>query len=194
MIRIVNIKGIYVYPIFKNGHSSIVNYADTNKCKWLLNEQCNSANSITVFLRKPFERFVSGVHTFVEHKRRKLLVQVYSHNKQEKEFLAFDCELILKNIDAGKIINEHFMPQYTWLQRLHRYYKGIIILKSVNDLRQLIDNRDGPNIPEMTYDRKQRISKINVDLERDNILYNNYIGAHIPIDKLMKGIEEHVLS
>jgi len=193
MIKIVNIKGIYVFPIFKNGHSSIVNYADANKCKWLFNEQCNRTNSITVFLRKPFERFMSGVHTFVEHERRKLLAQVYSQNKNVKDFLSFDSESIFEKIDAAKISNEHFMSQYEWLQRLHRFYNGIVILKTVDHLQQLIVNRDGPNIPKLTHDRRERIKKINVNLDHDNILYNQYVGAHIPLDKLLKGVE-HVLS
>ena len=85
------------------------------------------------------------------------------------------------------------MPQYIWLKKLHQYYNGIVILKTVNDLRMMIDNRDGPNIPDMSRSRRQRIAQIDVDLREDNILYNQYIGAHIPIGTLMKHIE-HVLS
>ena len=193
MIKIVNMKGISVYPIFKNGHSSIVQFAKDNNCKWLLNEQCRRTNPITVFLRKPHERFISGVHTYIEHERRKLLVKAYTHKNEDKDFVTFDYEPILNKIQQGVITNEHFMPQHTWLKRLHHYYKGIVVLKTVNDLRMMIDNRNGPNIPEMSLARRQRIAKIDVDLREDNILYNKYVGAHIPIDTLMKDIE-HVLS
>ena len=172
MIKIVSIKGFNVYPIFKNGHSSIVKYAKDNKCKWLFNQQCIRANPITVFLRKPHERFISGVHTYIEHERRKLLVKAYTHKQQHKNFVDFDYDSILNKIEQGEIVNEHFMPQYTWLKRLHQYYKGIVILKTVADLRMLIDNRDGPNIPEMSLDRRQIIAKINVNLQEDDILYN----------------------
>ena len=193
MIKIVKMKGISVYPIFKNGHSSIVRYAKDNKCKWLLNEQCDRTNPVTVFLRKPHERFISGVHTYIEHERRKLLVKAYTRKIQDEDFLTFDYEPILKKIEQGEITNEHFMPQYIWLKKLHQYYNGIVILKTVNDLRMMIDNRDGPNIPDMSRSRRQRIAQIDVDLREDNILYNKYIGAHIPIGTLMKQIE-HVLS
>ena len=193
MIKIVNINGVEVYPIFKNGHSSIVDYAHHNKCRWLFNEQCNRVNPVTVFLRRPFERFVSGVHTFIEHERRKILVEVYLQKKHKEDFTTFDYGPILNDIQNKNIMNEHFMPQFIWLKRLHQYYKGIIVLKTVNDLRMLIPNRDGPNIPPMDYDMRQRISSIDVDLECDNILYNNYIGAHIPINKLIAGVE-NVLS
>ena len=194
MIKTVNINGVEIYPIFKNGHSSIVNYADHNECRWLFNEECGLANPITVFLRRPFERFVSGVHTFIEHERRKMLVGVYSNTQEAKKFTAFDYEPILDGIRKRKIINEHFMPQYTWIKRLHRYFKGVLILKTVNDLRALIPNRDGPNLPPMDQDIRQMISSINPDLAYDNILYNNYIGAHMPIGKLIEGIEKNVLS
>ncbi len=193
MIKIVKMKGISVYPIFKNGHSSIVRYANDNKCKWLLNERCDRTNPITVFLRKPHERFISGVHTYIEHERRKLLVEAYTRKIQDEDFLTFDYEPILKKIEQGEITNEHFMPQYIWLKKLHQYYNGIVILKTVNDLRMMIDNRDGPNIPDMSRARRQRIAQIDVDLREDNILYNKYIGAHIPLGTLMKQIE-HVLS
>jgi len=179
MIRIVNLKGVRVYPIFKNGKSAIEQYADENKCKWLFNEQCNSANPITVFLRRPKERFISGVHTYLEFEKRK------TSNIKEEEL--FD------HIERKKITNKHFMPQFDWLERLQEYYNGIIILKTVGDLRNLIPNRKSPRIPEMGRDRRQRISDITYDLEKDHILYNNYIGSHLPLKLLLEKVN-HALS
>jgi len=179
MIRIVNLKGVSVYPIFKNGKSAIEQYADENKCKWLFNEQCNSANPITVFLRRPKERFISGVHTYLEFEKRK------TSNIKEEEL--FD------HIERKKITNKHFMPQFDWLERLQEYYNGIIILKTVGDLRNLIPNRKSPRIPEMGRDRRQRISDITYDLEKDHILYNNYIGSHLPLKLLLEKVN-HALS
>ena len=69
MVRIVEIKNTFVFPIFKNGKSSIEYYAQQNNCRWLLNVQCKGVASVTVFLRNPTERFISGVHTFVEFER-----------------------------------------------------------------------------------------------------------------------------
>jgi hypothetical protein len=179
MIRIVNLKGVSVYPIFKNGKSAIEHYADEHKCKWLFNEQCGRANPITVFLRRPKERFISGVHTYLEYEKRK------TSNIDEEEL--FDL------IERKKITNEHFMPQFDWLERLQEYYNGIVILKTVEDLRNLIPNRESPRIPEMDRARRQRISDITYDLKKDHMLYNNYVGAHLPL-KLLLGRINHALS
>jgi hypothetical protein len=102
-------------------------------------------------------------------------------------------EELFDHIERKKITNKHFMPQFDWLERLQEYYNGIIILKTVGDLRNLIPNRKSPRIPEMGRDRRQRISDITYDLEKDHILYNNYIGSHLPLKLLLEKVN-HALS
>ena len=178
MIKVVNIKGICVYPIFKNGKTAIDYYANEHNCKWFYNEQCNRVNPITVYLRRPKERFMSGVHTYIEFEKR----------KQND----VDIGKILKGIEKQEIINEHFMTQFAWLENLHVYYKGTIILKTVNDLRILISNREKPNIPAMDQARRQQILSINYNLDKDNIIFNNYIGAQLPLSRLLEKINHEV--
>jgi hypothetical protein len=178
MIRTVNIKGLQVYPIFKNGKSAIEHYAKENKCKWLFNEQCARVDPITIFLRKPKDRFVSGVHTYLEYEKRK--------HKDLNE------ELLFEQIQNKQVTNEHFMPQYDWLKQLNKYYHGTVILKTVNDLRNLINNREAPRIPVMVADRRRRIMAIQCDLRHDNEMFNNYVGAHLQLDSLMEKIQNAV--
>lgn len=177
MIKVVNIKGVSVYPIFKNGKSAIEHYADEHKCKWLINEQCRRANPITVFLRKPLERFVSGVHTYLEFEKRTKNV---------------DVGKTLLDIESGHLTNEHFMTQYEWLQQLHAYHKGIIVLKTVNDLLGFIPNREKPRIPEIDFATRDRILAIDYNLKKDDHLYNNYVGAHLPLGLLLERISNEV--
>lgn len=54
----------YVYPIFKNGRSSLYYYVKTHKYRLLFNEQLKKLNSIDVILQDPYERFTSGVNAF----------------------------------------------------------------------------------------------------------------------------------
>ena len=145
MIRIVNIKDTFVFPIFKNGKSSIEYYAKENNGKWLINEQCKRADCITVFLRNPKERFISGVHSFIEFEKRK---------KQN-----LDYDTMLYAIENCEVINEHFLPQYFWLEKLSVYFFGKVVLKTVNDLYDFIPNRDTPGIPKITEEQRNKIFK-----------------------------------
>ena len=117
----------FFYPIFKNGRSSLTTYARKNNLLFLKNKEISSCKKITVFLRSPIERFVSGVHTFI-----------YLTNNQLID------ESILKKIESFDIVNRHFVPQYIWLLHLYKYFNGIIEFKSVTELYKLIPNRDGP--------------------------------------------------
>ena len=48
----------FVYPIFKNGRSSLKEYAEKNNLNILKNKKISSLKKITVFLREPKERFI----------------------------------------------------------------------------------------------------------------------------------------
>ena len=176
MIRIIKIENIYVFPMFKNGKSSIDHYALENKSKWLINEQCKRAEFITVFLREPKQRFISGVHSFIEFEKRK--------NKN------LDYDTMLYAIENYRVINEHFLPQYFWIKRLSKYFKGTLILKSVNDLMTLIPNRNKPAIPDITNEQKEKILKINFeDLKYDYALMTLMQEGQIQIKELIQKVE-----
>jgi len=179
MFRIVKIKDIFVFPIFKNGKSSIEHYAQENNCKWLLDGQCKRAESVTVFLRNPVERFVSGVHSFIEFERRK--------NKK------LDYNTMLYAIENLGVVNEHFLPQYFWLEKLSKYFQGELFIKSVEDLYTFIPNRNAPAIPKITEEQKNKISKIHYrDLKYDNFLFASCIGLKVPLADLLKKVKDAV--
>jgi hypothetical protein len=176
MIRIVNIKNTFVFPIFKNGKSSIDRYAKENHSKWLLNEQCRRAQQITIFLRDPRQRFVSGVHSFIEFEKRK--------NKN------LDYDTMLYAIENYDVVNEHFLPQYFWLRKLSNYFNGQLILKTVEELYEFIPNRDAPRIPKITQEQKDKISKIHFEnLKYDEVLFREYVGKTLPINELLENIK-----
>ena len=181
MIKIVKIKNQFIYPIFKNGKSSIEIYAKGNNCKWLINSQCNRADSVTVFIRHPKDRFISGVHSFIEFERRK--------NKN------LDYETMLHAIQNYGVTNEHFEPQFFWIQRLGKYYNGHIHLQDVGRLLDFIPNRDRPKIPDITLKQKNKIAKIELDnFIFDTVLYDKYLGEKIKIAELIKEIGNEVSS
>ena len=97
----------YVYPIFKNGKSSLYYHANTHKCRLLFNEQLKKLNSIDVILRDPYERFTSGVNTFVQ-------MTVRDHPE-------LDTATVLWFAQNYLFLNRHYAPQFLWLINLARY-------------------------------------------------------------------------
>ena len=179
MVRIVEIKGAFVFPIFKNGKSSIEYYAKESNCKWLFDGQCKRAAAVTVFLRNPTERFISGVHSFVEFERRK--------NKK------LDYDTMLYAIENLGVVNEHFLPQYFWLEKLSKHFQGELVINSVQDLYTFISNRNAPAIPKITEEQKNKISKIQYrDLKYDNFLFTSCIGLKIPLNELLTKVKDAV--
>ena len=167
----------YVYPIFKNGRSSIKKYVKKNNLSLLKNNEILNLKKITIFLRSPKDRFVSGVHTFF-----------YLKNKQLID------EPTLKKIERFEIVNRHFIPQYLWLLHLHKYFNGIVELKPVSELFNLVPYRDGPwtNNPipwkEITQVEKDKILSIKYEkyIEVDEKIIKKYINRSVKLKILIR--------
>jgi hypothetical protein len=97
----------YVYPIYKNGRSSLLRYSNINRCKIIFNEQIKKVHTIDVVLRDPNTRFVSGINTFVQTILR-------DHPDLDPTTVTWFTKNYL-------FLNRHYSPQYTWLLNLARY-------------------------------------------------------------------------
>jgi hypothetical protein len=167
----------FIYPIFKNGRTSLAIYAEKNNFLFLKNKEISNLKKITVFLRPPKERFISGVYTFFYLTNNKLI-----------------DEKTLKKIENFDIINRHFVPQYVWLFHLHKYFKGIIEFRSIKELYGLIPNRDGPwtgNPKEwipITQKEKDKILSIEHKkyIEVDEKIIKKYMNRSVKLEKLIK--------
>ena len=165
-----------VYPIFKNGKTSLFHYAEEKKLKKLKNEQLQHIKKIKVFLRDPLQRFVSGVHTVIELEKIN------------------NIDVFLKDVECFKTYNRHFIPQFYWLLHLSKYFKGVIELALVNELYELIPTRDGPPIKKLTGPRKKKILSINnkMYVDVDYKLMNKYIGQTVELEKIIKEFKNAV--
>lgn len=167
----------FFYPIFKNGRSSLKKYAGENNLQVLKNNQISNLEKITIFLREPKERFVSGVYTFF-----------YFTNDQK-----IDLDT-LKKIENFNIVDRHFIPQYLWLLHLCKYFNGIVEFKSVLELYELIPNRDGPwtenNKPwkPITREEKNKILSIEYKkyIEIDKKIIKKYINRSVELKSLIR--------
>ena len=96
----------FVYPIFKNGRTSLI-YAPKYKFKTLINQQIRKAPIIDVILRSPIDRFISGINTFVYN------------TKKENPHL--DLNTIVYFAENYLFLNRHYAPQLSWLINLNKY-------------------------------------------------------------------------
>lgn len=165
-----------VYPIFKNGQTSLFRYAEEKKLKILKNKQLQDIKKIKVFLRDPLQRFVSGVHTVIELEK--------INNKG----------VFLKEVECFKTYNRHFIPQFYWLIHLSKYFKGVVELAPVDELYELIPTRDGPPIKKLSSARKKKILSINskIYVDVDYKLIKKYIGQTVRLEKIIKEFKNAV--
>jgi len=165
-----------VYPIFKNGQTSLFYYAREKKLKILKNKQLQHIKKIKVFLRDPLQRFVSGVHTVIELEKIN------------------NIDVFFKEVECFKTYNRHFIPQFYWLLHLSKYFKGLVELRPSEELYDLIPLRKGPNIKTLTAARKKQIMSINnkAYVGVDYKLMDRYIGQTIDLEKIIKEFKNAV--
>ena len=110
----------YIYPIFKNGSSSLIEHARQQNYKILINEQIKRAPIIDVILRDPLLRYISGVQTFV--------------HDVKKENPKLDVDTILYFAENYLFLNRHYAPQLSWLINLSRYTDAKLRLHNMDAL------------------------------------------------------------
>jgi len=117
--ELVQIGNNHIYPIFKNGSSSIREYVIRERQdgifkKIKFNDQIKSVDEINIILRSPTERFISGVNSFVYN--------VLNQNPK------FDINTILYFVENYLFLDRHFSPQILWLVHLSKYANKQAIL------------------------------------------------------------------
>ena len=105
----------FVYPIFKNGSSSLYEHARSQNYKIILNAQLKKIPQITVILRNPIERFVSGINEFVFYTKR--------------SNLELDVDTIIYFAENYLFLDRHYAPQLSWILNLNRFISKNTILK-----------------------------------------------------------------
>lgn len=98
----------YVFPIYKNGSSSLHESMPEQGWRSILNNDIGTITTpITVYLRPPKERFISGVNTFIQI--------LYRDHKN------LDLDTILFFVKNYFFLNRHYCPQFFWLINLSKH-------------------------------------------------------------------------
>ena len=164
----------FIYPIFKNGSSSLYREATEQNWKILINNQIKKCEEITVFIREPHKRFITGMNTYVENCLQKDL----------------DKNTILFFISNYLFLDRHYMPQMFWLVNLVRYTKTDVFLnfKDISDIKNYTNFTKNVSNNHKNY-IKNEIKNLEFYLEIDNFLYS-HINQKISWIELIKNFKK----
>jgi hypothetical protein len=155
----------YVYPIFKNGSSSIY----INNYRELARDELKDLQTVDVFVRDPYQRFISGVQTFLK--------------SLDKDF---DKNTALYFVKTYLYLNRHYCPQFYWLINLRRFSNTKFNLRPLSDISVITKhNLNQSQFDETVSDYFLNDKKIEFYNGIDEILTVNHINQTVSFDDLI---------
>jgi len=170
-------KGKYIYPIFKNGKSSIEKVKIANDYKSLVNEQIQKINNVDVFLRDPTQRLISGIETYLWW------------NAKDRPWL--DRTTIINQLAEGIIVDRHCLPQLHWIFNLARYLNPDALIH-LHRLEMLVHYAGRAFVPEKNslteQERQQLLSSTHLQtiLKFDKFMLENMTGSGWTVRQLLE--------
>lgn len=158
----------YVYPIYKNGYSSLSN----SGFRTLTIAELHTLDTVEIFVREPIQRFFSGLRSYVEY-----------NNHLDKDTLLFMAGHHL-------FINRHLASQFHWLVNLRRFTQAKIKINHINDLHTITDLHVNQNINKVHYDL-QYFPKVAFYMQLDKILTETFLGQTVEFPQLVAAIKVH---
>jgi hypothetical protein len=167
----------YIYPIFKNGSTSIKQRQEREGYSSVVNDQIKKLTDIDVFLRNPKERYRSGFQTFL-------------YNNSE-----LDYQTIFQLGQQGYIFDRHYLPQINWLLNLMRYMDSSAKIH-IHHLDMLVHYAGRNKLDPLKSDLEVPMSPwMEMALRLDWILWNNMSGqGWTPREILTKLAEDDTIA
>ena len=113
----------YVYPIYKNGSSSLYN----SGFRLLEHDELTQIEVVDIYVRDPYERFVTGVNSFLK----------YNQNLDRNTCLHFISNFLF--------LNRHFCPQFYWLVNLQRFTDAKIRINPIESISEITNLKSNTN-------------------------------------------------
>jgi hypothetical protein len=159
-----------VYPIFKNGQSSLLTTTKQRNWNIFLNEKIKKINSIDVFVRDPVERLASGISSFIQ-------TTVRDHPDLDVDTVNWFAENYL-------YLNRHYAPQFLWLVNLARYthIECVLNFLDMSDIKTVTDVHEQPfkKLPVNTHipnnEMYQRIDQVLIDSIGSSLTFTQLVN------------------
>ena len=155
----------YVYPIYKNGSSSLYN----SGFRLMDHDELPNIPVVDIYVRNPYDRFVTGVNTFLQH------------NKD------LDQATVLHFVNNYLFLNRHFCPQFHWLINLQRFTRAKIRINSIDTLSDIttlqVNQSQDPFLDEIL-----STEKLHFYLSIDKVLTEDLMGKTVPFKLIAQTI------
>lgn len=163
--------GRFVYPIYKNASSSLYEQAVAH----LGIDKTKKIDHVEVFVRDPFERYVSGVQTYL---------RLNSH---------LDRATALTMIDQYLFLNRHFALQFHWIVNLVRFNPNIwLTFRSMQELNTATDlTWNALTRDQSLIDYFNGNKKLWLYLQLDKILTEDFMGKTVQFKTILDYIKTH---
>lgn len=159
----------YIYPIFKNASSSLMN----SGFRLVDQDELQGINEIEVLVRNPFDRFISGVQTYLDTLDPKL------HRTTALHF-----------VENHLFLNRHFCPQFHWLVNLRRHTRANITIKPLHYVSTITSEVRNQSEPDpMLAEYFENNDKVHFYLEIDKVLVNNLLGQTVSFEEIVSTIK-----
>jgi hypothetical protein len=155
----------YVYPIYKNGSSSLYN----SGFRLVNHDELTNISIVDIYVRNPYDRFVTGVNTFLQHNQD------------------LDRATVLHFVNNYLFLNRHFCPQFHWLVNLQRFTRAKIRINSIDALSDItslkINQSEDPLLDEAV-----GTEKLHFYLSVDKVLTEDLLGKTVPFKLIVQTI------
>ena len=170
----------YVYPIFKNGSSSLSVTAKKNNWRIRLNDQIKKIDSIDIILRDPYERLMSGINTFIQ-------LTIRDNPVLDKDTVKWFALNYLH-------LDRHYFTQFSWILNLARYtcpYAQLrfLSMESITDICNL--HHSPPGIEKISDSLKNKLIVVqNYEMyQRIDTIIFDCIGQSMTFNQLLQHIK-----
>ena len=160
----------FVYPIYKNASSTIAKVSLRDVPYY----QHADIKTVEVYLREPFDRYVSGVQTYLSHRPE------------------LDRETALKFIEEFLFLNSHFSLQFHWLVNLSRHTDAWMYFRHIDELKDTTSQVWNALSRDQTLlDRFGNNAKLSYYLMLDKIVYEEFIGQTVSFRQVCEHIKRN---
>lgn len=157
----------FVYPIYKNGYSSLSN----SGFRTLAMTELPSLDTVEIFVRNPVDRFFSGLNTWIEHNRH------------------LDKDTMLFMAGNYLFINRHYVPQFHWLVNLHRFTQAQIKINPIEKLSTVTNLKLNENKNKVHYDIAY-FPKVAFYMQLDKVLTETFLNQTVTFSEIVQAIKD----
>lgn len=155
----------YVYPIYKNGSSSLYK----SGFRLVSSDELPNIDVVDIYVRNPYERFVTGVNTFLQH------------NKD------LDLSTAIYFINNYLFLNRHFCPQFHWLVNLQRFTNAKIRINTIDTLSDITALQVNQS-QHILFNEVLSTEKLHFYLSIDKVLTEDLLGKTVPFKLIVQTI------